>query len=78
MYGPMTRKGLYESAFITCSHCQAQVVLRPERSREREWCWTCDHYICDPCGAIRKVAGCKTFKAILDDQERLLIKSAKG
>lgn len=77
MKGPNTRKGLYESAVVTCSHCQYQIVLRPERTREREWCWTCDHYICDRCAAVRKVVGCKTFKQILDEQEALIIKQEK-
>lgn len=66
-----------EAATITCSHCQRQMLRNPERTREREWCWNCDHYICDPCGAIRKVAGCKTFKAMLEENDRLLIKANK-
>ena len=38
---------LYESATITCSHCQATVVLNPQRTRPRHYCAKCDHYICD-------------------------------
>jgi len=63
-----------EAATITCNHCQRQMIRNPERKREREWCSNCDRYICDPCGAIRKIAGCKTFAAILDETDKLIIK----
>ena len=38
---------LFESATITCSHCQAVVILNPDRSRPRHYCAKCDHYVCD-------------------------------
>lgn len=44
----------YESATVTCEHCHAIVVLNPDRSRPREWCFTCDSYICDVCALRRK------------------------
>ncbi len=53
----------FEAATITCSHCQAIVVLNPERDRERAWCAKCDHYICDGCGAARE---CVPFAKTLD------------
>jgi len=37
----------YESATVTCAHCQAQVVLNPNRQRPRHYCPKCDHYVCD-------------------------------
>ena len=37
----------YESATITCSHCHRVVILNPDRSRPRNYCRKCDHYICD-------------------------------
>ena len=44
---------VYESALITCGHCSADVILNPDRSRDRGWCMTCDHYICDACHALK-------------------------
>lgn len=38
---------LFESATITCKHCQQIVVLNPDRTRPRGYCRGCDHYICD-------------------------------
>lgn len=54
---------LYESATITCSHCQATVILNPQRTRPRNYCAKCDHYVCDKPGCIVE---CTPFKAILD------------
>jgi hypothetical protein len=42
---------LFETATITCSHCNGVVVLNPLRTRERAYCSKCDHYICDSCKA---------------------------
>lgn len=44
-----------ESAMIVCGHCGTDVILNPNRSREREWCWNCDKYICDGCGVLKKL-----------------------
>jgi len=45
---PIVGEGaMFESATITCSHCQVVVVLNPLRTRERGYCRKCDHYICD-------------------------------
>jgi hypothetical protein len=63
-----------EAATITCSHCQRQMIRSLERQREREWCWNCDHYICDRCAAVRSVAGCQTFKAFMEQQDRLILR----
>lgn len=40
---------LFEAPTITCAHCQAMVIVNPNRSRERAWCSKCDKYICDEC-----------------------------
>lgn len=69
--GPLRAGTMFESATVTCSHCQTQVVLRPDRSRERGYCPKCDHYVCDGCEAIRVQTGaCVTFKQIMDDYEK--------
>ena len=59
---------LVESATITCSHCHAIVVLNPDRSRARHHCAHCDHYLCDGCALIQRVAGgaCRTLNQRLD------------
>lgn len=58
----------------TCSHCQAIVIMNPDRTRARPYCPKCDHYICDNCEAIRVASGgaCRPFAQLLDQaQERL-------
>lgn len=73
---PGLRAGsVFESATITCSHCQTQVVLNPDRSRARAYCPKCDHYICDGCEAIRVQTGvCRTWKQIMDDHVEAVLK----
>lgn len=66
----------FESATITCSHCQTIVILNPDRSRERNHCPTCDHYICDVCAEIRKnTLVCRTMNAILDAHQEAALKA---
>jgi len=62
-------RGVFEAPTITCSHCQVVVVLNPLRNRERAYCSSCDHYICDRCGAIRGANGgrCKTFRQLVEE-----------
>ncbi len=59
---------MLEAPTYTCSHCQTVVVLNPLRNRERAWCSSCVHKICDTCGAARGSNGgrCTTFKEIID------------
>ena len=66
---PGSGHGKFESATITCSHCEAQVVLNPDRSRSRGYCPKCDHYVCDACEALRVVSGgvCYPYKAMVAD-----------
>jgi hypothetical protein len=61
------RDPLFESATVTCSHCNAIVVLRPDRTRERGYCPPCDAYICDAC-AWRRGRGerCVPIVKVLD------------
>jgi len=62
-------RGCFEAPTITCSHCQVVVVLNPLRNRERAYCTSCDHYLCDHCGAIRAANGgrCKTFRQLIEE-----------
>ena len=77
--GTMPLRGLFESATVTCSHCQRQVILRPDRSRERGYCPKCDHYVCDSCEVVRIATGeCRTFKQIMDDHEKAVLKQEQS
>ena len=59
---------VFESAMIVCTHCGADVILNPNRTREREWCFSCDGYICDGCGVARRSGiACVPMKKIIDD-----------
>lgn len=46
----------FESATRSCRHCQRQIVLNPDRSRERHRCRGCG-YMCDACAAIYAIDG---------------------
>ena len=67
----------FQSPTIKCSHCPRQIVLRPDRSRARNYCQRCDHYICDDCALLRKVSGvtCRPWKQHID---QLLEKAVRG
>jgi hypothetical protein len=77
-YDPkLVREGkVYEAATLTCAHCgnawngcgTSVVIKNPLRTREREYCRLCDHYICDFCGIERQQTGYAhvPFKAKVD------------
>ena len=72
---PIRGGSLFESATVTCSHCQRQVVLNPDRSRSRGYCSKCDHYLCDQCEAVRAATGiCRPWKQVMDDFEKSILK----
>lgn len=59
---------VFESATFTCSHCEAIVIMNPDRSRERGYCRKCDHYVCDRCETERVKTGvCYPYKARIAD-----------
>lgn len=61
-------KGVFEAPTYTCSHCCRVVVLNPLRNRDRAWCWSCDRYICDWCGAAMAASGkCQSIEKIADE-----------
>jgi hypothetical protein len=51
----------YETGTLTCAHCKCTVVPNHFRTREREFCRKCMHYICDVCG----------FRASLPDYDHV-------
>lgn len=50
-----------EAATYTCSHCNAVVIMRPERTRDRAVCRKCMHVVCDRCSLE-----CRPFNALAD------------
>lgn len=67
---------VFESAMTVCGHCGANVILNPDRSRAREWCWNCDSYLCDGCGGARKAgAACVPVKKKLSDAYDALMRN---
>src|SRR5678809_1274937 len=57
----------FESATITCNHCNRVVILNPNRSRPRTYCAKCDHYICDVCAAVGE---CRPLVALRDKLQK--------
>lgn len=56
-----------------CTHCQREIILNPSRTRAREKCPYCYHYICDSCyELLRKTGTCIPFKKVLDEAETLI------
>lgn len=66
---PHLARGCHELKTITCNHCSTQLIVNPWRTRERAWCKSCDHYICDGCKVdqIAKGGACKPFKAVANE-----------
>ena len=58
---------------LTCSHCTSVRIANPNRVRDRGYCYSCDHYICDECAIELKVNGgvCLSFERRMnEDLER--------
>lgn len=65
---PGVGRGKVEMGTYTCSHCCRVVILNPLRNRDRAWCWSCDRYICDLCGAAMAASGkCVSIERIADE-----------
>jgi hypothetical protein len=75
---PLVPKGQqYESATISCTHCQRIVILNPLRTRERHYCGYCDHYICDNPHCRLMASGVvphKTMQQVFAELETHLLK----
>jgi hypothetical protein len=62
------KETVWESATVTCNHCETQVILNPDRSRARGFCMHCQHYLCDECEAEKFLGkACYPFKAKCSD-----------
>lgn len=53
---PGAGHGVFEAATMHCKHCSAVVVKNPLRARPREFCRTCNSYVCDGCAASMAAA----------------------
>jgi hypothetical protein len=70
-------RGLHECAIYTCNHCEFGIMKNPDRTRGREWCRYCDHYICDRCGAILAATGiCKPFRNLVEEVQEMASRGA--
>lgn len=49
-------RGVFEASTLYCPHCGAHSVKNPERARAREYCKSCNHYICDFCHRASQAA----------------------
>lgn len=68
---PRIRDGaIYHCATMTCTHCATAVIVNELRVRPREYCRTCDGYVCDYCARTRAEAGAayvhRSFKELAD------------
>ena len=60
-----------EQPTYTCHHCHSVVVMNQLRTRAREYCMGCDHYICDGCGIKKKLGEpCRPVKQQVDEYLR--------
>lgn len=58
----------FQGPTYTCPYCQRVVIINPQRTRDREYCSKMDRYICDECGAKRKLGvDLIPMKKIIDD-----------
>ena len=66
---PPSEMTVYEADLLTCGHCNKQMLKNPHRKRDREWCFSCDRYLCDApnggCAALKYVVGCQTMRRLL-------------
>ncbi len=52
----------------TCCGCQRQIIVNPQRERPRNYCRSCDKYMCDDCSLAFKVTGVHTpFQKIIEN-----------
>lgn len=62
----------FESATVTCCHCQVIVVLNPLRTRPRGHCQKCDQYTCDSPFCNRE---CRPFEAVIEQAQEAALRS---
>jgi hypothetical protein len=69
----------FKSACITCHGCEKQVILNPDRSRERHYCPTHDAYLCDDCELQRKLSGkCISWWQRIEEAANAFLRKSTG
>ena len=68
---------IYEADILRCNHCEKQILKNPHRKKNREWCWTCDQYVCDRCAGIKFIAGCTTIREIMEREATKIIRMSQ-
>lgn len=63
----------YEADIQFCAHCGSQVILNPKRTRPREFCAKCNHYICDNPICVKE---CAPLKKLFDQAETSLVRGS--
>jgi hypothetical protein len=60
---------VYEADTLTCSHCKSVVIKNHLRQRERNFCVSCYHYICDGCAYLSTLPDYvhRPFERIVDE-----------
>jgi hypothetical protein len=61
---------MLESATLVCAHCGRSFLKRPERTRPREYCALCDHYICDSPACHEHLALARVIDELQNQAER--------
>lgn len=64
----------YEVDIQFCAHCGSQIILNPKRTRPREFCVKCNHYVCDNPICIKE---CAPLKKLLDKAETSLVRGGE-
>jgi hypothetical protein len=49
---PLGEGRMTSLATVGCNHCGGVWLVNHYRTRERHYCKTCDHYLCDLCAAV--------------------------
>lgn len=69
---------IFERDTKVCTHCERGIILEPLRTRQREKCPYCYHYICDECHKMLKITGqCIPFKKIVDEAANKIAKGSE-
>ena len=73
---PIRPDAKLQLATLKCKHCERQVVLNPDRTRDRGHCYKGDHFLCDECAIDYKITGkCWDVRYGIDE---FMNKLAKG
>ena len=70
---------VFESAMIVCHVCGGDVILNPNRARDRHWCYAHDAYACDACtAAVRAKGRCIPLKQIIAEAYETIVRNVNN